>query len=85
MDSELVDVLSECFKISVVFKKLVNLPVLLSKKQMNVRKLQMLETAVTSSIGHAYPSLCFFLSTSVSLATLSNTRVIFLQEIVLDN
>ena len=54
------------------------------KKQMNVRKLQMLETAVTSSIGHAYSSLCFFcLSTSVSLATLRNTRIIFLQEIVL--
>ena len=81
IDSESADMLSECSKISVVFAKLViflpMLILLISKKQMNVSKLQIFEISVSSSVRHAYPSLCFILSTSFSLTTLADTKIIF--------
>ena len=77
-DSESADMLSKCSKISVVFANLVIfLPMLISKKQMNVSKLQIFKISVSSSVRHAYPSLCFILSTSFSLTTLADTKIIF--------
>ena len=62
IDSELADLFSECSKISFVFIKLVIvLPVfIISKKQVNVSKLQMFKITVTSSVKHACTSLFYF-------------------------